>query len=101
MFFNSIQDFNQIKRECIFCRNILRPLLTNFEGLGKDSIPILNASPQDDKIVFNVSNTTAAHSITAIGTIDIRTNALSFKPSDYVFFPSASAHLRIHNEVLE
>lgn len=76
--FENIRDFVQIKQHCIFCKTPLRSILTNFEGFGKNGIPLLNAPIGHDKIDFNVSKTTATYSIQADGAIDIRTNALVF-----------------------
>ena len=85
---DTIKDFIQVKQHCVFCKSPLRAILTNFEGLGKNGIPMLNAPVKDSKIVFNVSNTTAAYSLDAEGKLDIRTNALVFDLSLFRAFPS-------------
>ena len=74
----TIKDFLSVKGRCIFCQTALRKVLTNFIGIGKDGIPVLNTQIENDIINFNVDWTTDYYSIAAKGQLDINTNVLTF-----------------------
>ena len=75
--FDSISDFTKIKEQCLFCGRTLRTTFTNFIGINKYGIPILNSSLKDDFFKFNFKHTTENYSIEADITIDAKTNILS------------------------
>lgn len=76
--FDNILDFTKLKDKCIFCRQPLKACLTNFIGLRKGGLPTLNAAITSGRFNFEIKHTTESYDISAIGTVDIRTNTLVF-----------------------
>jgi hypothetical protein len=76
--FPNITDFVRCKEKCFFCDSKLECRLTNFIGLDKGGVPLINAPLKDGKFTFNFSRTTPTYTVKAEGIIDIRTNAMVF-----------------------
>jgi len=78
--FNTIWDFLQYKSQCPFCQENLHASLTNFVGVKKTFLPILNipVAIKPYKFTFQIKHTTSSYDMKANGMIDTRTNALIF-----------------------
>jgi hypothetical protein len=74
---DTIEQFINIKQKCIFCHKSLRPTLSNFIGVKKDSFPLLNEIVINP-IKFLLKQTTENYNIEANTNIDINLNTISF-----------------------
>ncbi|HEY5267591.1 MAG TPA: hypothetical protein VII94_00450 [Candidatus Saccharimonadales bacterium] len=82
--FDCIYDFTKIREQCLFCDRTLRATLTNFIGIKKNGIPILNSPLKDGYFKLHVKHTTENYSVEANVTIDTKTNVLSLsEESDF------------------
>lgn len=77
--FNFIDDFVKVKERCFFCQTPLRVILTNFIGVHKDGIPIINSHLNGNQFRFDISQTSATFEVKAKVVIDIETSALIFE----------------------
>jgi hypothetical protein len=76
--FDSILDFTKLKSTCIFCQQSLRASLTNFVGLRKNGLPVLNVPLAGRRIRFRIKHTTESYDIEADATLDIVSNVVVF-----------------------
>lgn len=60
----------------MFCQSTLRACLTNFIGLKKNGLPVLNATIDVHRFGFEINHTTQSYDIKANGMIDIVSNRL-------------------------
>lgn len=75
--FDSISDFTKIREQCLFCDRTLRVVFTNFIGIKKNGIPIINSSLKDDYFKFYLKHTTENYSVEGSITVDTKTNILT------------------------
>jgi hypothetical protein len=73
-------DFVKCKEQCLFCKTPLRAILTNFVGLDRDFLPILNIHVpiKPCRFTFQIHHITSSYDIKANGMIDTRNNTLIF-----------------------
>jgi hypothetical protein len=74
----AIIDFLKCRESCFFCGSRLKCRLSNFIGIGDNTLPIINAPLKDSKFLFDISYTSPTFTIKAEGAIDSRTNAMIF-----------------------
>lgn len=74
--FDNILSFAHLKEKCLFCETSLRPYLTNFTGLRKDSLPVLNEYIDGAQFSFPLSHTTETYDIAADITLNVVQNKL-------------------------
>jgi hypothetical protein len=105
--FKNIEEFLDIKKYCLFCKNKLKITLTNFIGFKNNGNPIIKSKFNKNCFNFQLSNCDSLRTI--IDTkIDIRSNLLSFdipdtinnkkSESDFIknFFEKLLPHLEIY-----
>ena len=80
--FDSISEFIKCKDKCIFCNEKLSACLTNFSGIRKNGLPVLNIQIKNKIIKFNFNQTTALYDIKANCVINTENNEISFTTID-------------------
>jgi hypothetical protein len=76
--FDTMFDFTKLKDKCLFCGGKLRVSLTNYIGSRYNGLPVLNATIESGRFVFNIKHTTQSYHVEANGVIDILNNKLVF-----------------------
>lgn len=76
--FANIIEFTKLKKECVFCQEPLRVVLTNFVGLKDSGIPVIKAPLIDGKFNFRIEHTTARFNVKADVVVDASANVLLF-----------------------
>lgn len=92
--FKSIKDFATFKEECLFCQAKLDFVLTNWFGVNKPGLPLINSSLKEDHFTFKFKHNSPSSNINTKGDIDAVTNILTFQ--DPAKFP-----LTINNPISE
>lgn len=91
--FDNILEFTKLKDKCLFCGSALRAELSNFIGIRRKGLPLLNSPVQDGKIHFNIKHTTESYDISADGVIDIQNNVLFFFMPEEADTPNLDQHV--------
>lgn len=76
--FASITEFTKLKKECVFCKEPLRVVLTSFIGLKDAGIPIIKAPLVDGKFNFHIEHTTSRFTVKSDVVVDASANVLLF-----------------------
>ena len=76
--FASIVEFTKLRKDCVFCHEPLRVVLTNFIGLKDSGIPVIKAPLNDGKFKFHIEHTTQRFTINADVVVDAAANVLLF-----------------------
>lgn len=76
--FANIVEFAKFRKECLFCQQPMRVVLTNFVGLKDSGIPVIKAPLVDEKFNFYIEHTTPRFNIKADVVVDANANVLLF-----------------------
>lgn len=82
--FDCIKDFTTIKEKCIFCDTPLIFVLTNWFGVNKPGLPLINSSLKNDCFNFKFKYNSPSANINTEGSLNVITNIVTFRdPSKF------------------
>ncbi len=83
--FNIIEDFLSVRTKCIFCTNNLVPVLTNWHGIKKPGLPMINSRLKNDEFNFTFTYASAYSSFGNKLKVNTKTNLISkaIKPEEF------------------
>jgi|ERR1035437_1143688 hypothetical protein len=90
--FDSIMEFINVKKKCIFCNSTLRACLTNYVGRKRSNLPIIKSHIVAGKFRFNITHTTENYDIKANYIVDEWTNRVIITVAEDSETPSIDQH---------
>jgi hypothetical protein len=97
--FSNIDELIKFKDKCAFCNSTLKPSLKSY--LTNNKINNFNSKLQGDDFTFDIKHTNAIAHTDTVGSINIKTNELSFdlKDSSYSNLIEVFHFLGVHVEL--